>query len=255
MDDLRRPALIIALVCFVIATGIETGAGWANGAVSESVKQQQWVEGQLLEQGVTAVELASVGDVTPGNPAGLALPHLTLLELLLLMPLVWMALSLVLSHAVLGRVQAIVTLFVSLGVLIIAFIWTLKSLGELFLMLGLFLAVPFGTVIYFARYAAFPVAATSALLAASLTFKIAGGVLLIVAQQRFLKVKGLVFLFLTSLLCNVIIAFLHGFPPVFLASILDAVAAIIIGILTILWAVPTLIGGIVGSVRAVRSLS
>ena len=75
--------------------------------------------------------------------------------------------------------------------------------------------------------------------------------LLLDAHPRFLQNKGLVLLFLTSLLGGLIVSFLHGFVPVILVSITDGVAAIIIAILAIIWCIFFLIGAIVSIFRSV----
>jgi hypothetical protein len=56
---------------------------------------------------------------------------------------------------------------------------------------------------------------------------------------------------LTSFLAILIISFLHGLVPIILVSITDMIAAIIIGIIAVIWAIVLLIGGIVGLVKAV----
>jgi len=42
---------------------------------------------------------------------------------------------------------------------------------------------------------------------------------------------------LTSLLATLIIGYLHGLVPLFLVSITDAIAAIVVAILALLWAI------------------
>ncbi|MDJ0868836.1 MAG: hypothetical protein QNK03_22195 [Myxococcota bacterium] len=237
MDDLRRPFFLAAFACLLLAVGLEWGASWTRGALDTA--------------SAAGVQVAA----SPGPPPGRSIPALGLLDLLLVIPLTWMVLSLVLSHAVLGRVQPIATLVASLIILFVALFLVFRNLGELLLMVGLLLAVPFGTIAYFATYASFPVGASAALLSAGLLFKIACCALLVAAQQRFLTVKSLVVLALVSLLCSVLVSFLHGFPPRFLASITDAIGAIVVGIVALLFAIVTLIGSIIGTVRAVRSLA
>ncbi len=49
-------------------------------------------------------------------------------------------------------------------------------------------------------------------------------------QPRFLQNKGLVVLILTTLLCTVVLAFVHRFVPVILVSIVDDIGALIFAI-------------------------
>jgi hypothetical protein len=82
--------------------------------------------------------------------------------------------------------------------------------------------------------------------------KVAVVILLFLAQQRFVTVKGLVLLMLTSLLANIVVSFLHGLVPLFLVSILDAIAAIIVGVLAAIWALIKLIGSIPAILKGIR---
>ncbi|MFC7483970.1 hypothetical protein ACFQX7_33540 [Luedemannella flava] len=76
---------------------------------------------------------------------------------------------------------------------------------------------------------------------------------LVAAQQRFIQNKGLVALVFTSLVANVIVAFLHGMVPGILVSITDAVAGIVVAIIAIIWGIVLLIGSIPAIVNAVRA--
>ena len=51
---------------------------------------------------------------------------------------------------------------------------------------------------------------------------------------------------------NIVIAFLHDFPPGILVSVTDAIAAIIVAILAIIWAIFLIIGGVVGVLAAIK---
>src|SRR6266508_3923957 len=75
---------------------------------------------------------------------------------------------------------------------------------------------------------------------------------LILAQPRFLQNKGLVALIATSLVANIVVAFLHGLVPIILVSIVDDLAAVIFAIVAIIWAVILLIGSIPAVVKSVR---
>src|SRR4051794_28447583 len=57
-------------------------------------------------------------------------------------------------------------------------------------------------------------------------------VCLVAAHQRFLEQKGLVL----TILSSVIISLLHGFVPRFLVAVTDTVAAIVVDILALIWA-------------------
>jgi hypothetical protein len=57
---------------------------------------------------------------------------------------------------------------------------------------------------------------------------------------------------LTSLLANIVVSFLHGLVPFVLVSILDAVAAIVVGVLAAIWALIKLIGSIPAIIFGLR---
>lgn len=146
-----------------------------------------------------------------------------------------------------GIVQVIFTLLLTLGcigVLIADFVL-------LMLMVSLLMAVPFGTIAYFAIWGTFDTDHARVVLSLLMTLKIAFAICLVLAHQGFLKFKPLVMITLTSFVCNLLIAFLHAFVPGFLVSITDDIGAIIICILAIIWAIPSLIGGIGSMVKVV----
>jgi len=108
-------------------------------------------------------------------------------------------------------------------------------------MLALLLAVPFGTAVYFSLFAHFARGEAASILSLLILLKMAFAVLLIMSNPRFLENKGLVFLIFTVLLVNILVAFLHGFPPGFLASITDALAAIIVALIGLVWSLNLLL--------------
>lgn len=82
--------------------------------------------------------------------------------------------------------------------------------------------------------------------------KVGFAISLILAQQRFLQSKGLVLLMLTSLLGTVIASLLLGIVPGILVSITDAIGAILIGIIAIIWGIFLLVGAIVSLIKSIR---
>ena len=119
------------------------------------------------------------------------------------------------------------------------------------LMLAL-IASFFGIVVYLAVWGDFGRSQAAAILGALMLLKIGVGVLLILAHQRFLTNKGLVLLVVTSLVANVIVGFLHALVPIVLVSVTDAVAAIIVAILALIWAIALLVGSIIAIVRILK---
>ena len=75
---------------------------------------------------------------------------------------------------------------------------------------------------------------------------------LFLAQQRSLQSRGLVLLILTSLLCNLIVSFLLKLVPGILVSITDAIAALIVILIAIIWSVFLLVGSLIFIIKVLR---
>ena len=103
------------------------------------------------------------------------------------------------------------------------------------IMLALIMSVPFGTMVYLAVFGHFDRSTASHVLASGMVLKLFFAGFLVAAQERYLQNKGLVFLILSSLLGTIIISFLHNLVPGLLVSVTDAVAGIVMGIITFVW--------------------
>jgi hypothetical protein len=182
---------------------------------------------------------------------GIGIPALVLVDIPLAFTLTLFGLGFVVPHGLLGRTQGCATLIVSLIVLLGGCLTVLLAFGLLMVMLAL-IGSFFGIVVYLALWGNFAREAAAVILAFLLTSKLVIGASLIVSNQRYLQNRGLVLLWLTSLIANVIVAFLHGLLPRPVVSILDAVAAIILAILGIIWAVLLLVGAVISIVRVLQ---
>ena len=223
-DSLRLPFFIVALICFMLVLFGEFGS--------------------------LAHRLIPVDD--PGTPPGLGVPYLALVDGLLLFIAVLMGLPLLLPDRLHAKLQGIATLIVSLLVLLGGIGLIFIALTLLMIMVSLVLAVPFGTLAYLAIYGHFATGTAQAVLSLLLLLKLVGAVCLVLAQQRFLQNKGLVLLILTSLLANLVVSFLHALVPTPLVSITDAVAAIVVAILAVIWALLLLIGSLPAIFKAIN---
>ncbi|MBK1699993.1 hypothetical protein [Thiococcus pfennigii] len=221
MEQLRTPFLILAL------------------ALAASIL--------MIQLGAAALPAFLARD-TPG----LGIPYLALYDAILLYSLVLMALALVAPARLQGRLQGIVSLVFFLVLLVAGVLLVLVALAKLILMVSLFLAVPFGTIAYLAAYADFPVGVARATLGILMTLKLAMVVSLLLAHQRFLENKGLVILIAISLLLNLLVVFLHALVPSLLVSILDAAAAILVGLVAAIWALLGLFGSLMAVVKALK---
>ncbi len=248
MDSLRKPFLILAVVLSVLIVVIEIGAQLipANAGVLDKA---QFAKDPEILDAFTKVDM----DVQQGDrPPGMGITYMALVDAEVLFTVGLIGAALLVPPRVQARTQGCVTCVFSVLVILGTIGMIFLALGLLILMISLFLAVPFGTIAYLAVYGFFNRGGASGVLALLMLLKLGMGASLILAQQRFLQNKGLVLLILTSLLCNVIIGFLHGLVPIILVSITDAIGAICVAILAIIWAIFLLIGSVGSILKIIR---
>src|SRR5215469_6073195 len=115
----------------------------------------------LIAIGLTVlVELSSIGFInnvssTAGSAAGQlnvsitgqAIPAMALLDGLIFYAILVIGIALLVPERVQSKVQGIATIVVSVLLLLAAIARFFVDLGMLFLMLGLLLAIPFGTIV------------------------------------------------------------------------------------------------------------
>jgi hypothetical protein len=258
VGEIRKIPLIIALALILVCVALELGAaGFLRGAgdAADAVQNVQQSEAfRKLTPAAQDKTLQSVQSAAEQDePPGLGIPYLALVDGILAFSLGMMVLALVLPENLQAKVQSIVSVilsfFLALGSLVLIFV----ALAQLLLMIGLFFAVPFGTIAYLAIWGDFPKTAAAVILSLLMALKIGAAICLPIAHQRFLTAKGLILLVLTSFVATIIISFLHGIVPGPLVSITDALAAIIVGILALIWAIVILIGSIIAVVMALTT--
>jgi hypothetical protein len=183
-----------------------------------------------------------------GGGPGLGVRAVGMFDCMFFFVVLLIGLSMILPERIHGRIQGIATLIVSICMLIASFVYILAALGILVLLLALISSPPFGWIIYLAAFHLDGSGAT-AHLALTMFLKIVFSVLLLLSQQRYLQNTQLVVLILLSMVCNVIVNFLHGFLPGVLLPVTDTVAAIVVGIVTLIWALWSLIRSIPAIVK------
>jgi hypothetical protein len=203
----------------------------------------------------------AMNDVGPGDierlsstdsPPGMGIPYMAFVDGVALFTVGLMGTSLVIRERLQARLQGCATLIFSILLVLGAIVAIFAAIVALLIMVALLLAVPFGTIAYLAIYGFFDRGGAAVILGLLMALKIGAIVCLVVAQQRFLENKGLVLILLSSVLANVVIAFLHGLVPGFLVSITDAIGAIVLGICGCLWAVLLLIGSLPAILKALK---
>jgi hypothetical protein len=228
MDRLRIPFFVAALIAFLLAVLTEL-------AVTDLLV---WLTSDRLD---------------PASP-GLAIRYLAILDGLILYTVCTMALGIVLPRSVVGRTQGVVTLVLSFFSLLGVIVMILLVFGLLMLMVSLLVAIPFGTIAYMAAWGHFATGAAAATLLILMVLKIVFCICLVLAHQRFLQNKGLIILTSVSLGATWVVAFLHAFPPGFLVSIADAIGALVISIVGAVWLLFLLIGSILATLTAIRTV-
>ena len=253
---LNRPLFLIAALLLAAAFCLEIGSNFLRVRPPALADMQRAVQQEdpsldASEARAQAVELLASRAADPPRP-GLAIPYLALLDGLLLFAVLLVGLSLAVPERVHGRIQGLATAIVSLVVVLLALLLVPLALVLLLVMFGLFVATPFGTIAYLAIWGFFDRGGAAIALSALMALKVLFAVLLVLSQPRFLQNKGLVLLIATSLVANVVVAFLHGVVPLVMVSITDALAAIVVGILAAIWAILMLVGALISIFKAIR---
>jgi hypothetical protein len=254
MDEIRRPFFLAALVAWLLVVVVELGSNLIPvPAVSAAQLKAQILHDAPDDPPPSDADLQDMVRVRREQPPrpGYAITSLIAFDGMAFMGLFWMGAGLVISRRLAARVQAITALIVSLLAIIAGIVVALLLLALLFIMLGLFLAPPFGTLAYLAIWGFFATGAAATTTGILLFLKLATVVLLVLAQQRFLKNKGLVVLLAVSLLLTLLISFLHGFPPGILVSITDVIAALVILVVAIIWSLLVFISSIIATIKAI----
>jgi hypothetical protein len=249
MGELRKPFFIAAVVLILIAVAVETGATWFLGGVTANV------DGVLNDPAFadhkSEINPADLQKLNKGTPPGRAIPAMAVLDGLVLFTVLLMGAPMFIPERIFAKMQGVATLVVSLLALTGSIAGIVLTFFLVILMVALFTAFPFGTIVYLIIYGFFDRTGANVTLSLLIVLKVAFAACLILAHQRFIQNKGLVLIVLTSLAANIIISFSYAMVPVPLVSITDGIATIIVFVLVVLWAAFLLVGSIVAVVKAV----
>lgn len=242
---LRTQFFVMAVIVAGLVVLAELGLSLllpGGGSVSPGVAADLGVPGDDFAA-------ATIGDAAP---PGAGIGMLALLDGLLLFTVLMLGLSLLLSQRLYGRMQGVVTLVFTLLWVLGGLLLALLAFAKLMLMVGLFVAVPFGTIAYLALWGFFPTGDAAVILSLILLLKIVFVVLLVLSQPRFLRIRGLVVLIALSVLLGLILGLIHDFLPGPVVAIGDQLWALVTAIIAIVWALIMLIGSIPAIVKAIR---
>lgn len=261
MESLRTPLFVIAVFLIALVVCLETGSPYLQRlrflermfAASE-VSLEQILREQLADQDLDEGEMREILAEALANrekPPGFGVPAMALLDGIVLFTVGLMASALVVPERIHVKYQGVATLIFSITILMLAILKITLTMVALFIMIVLLLAFPFGTIFYLIKWGTFPTGQAAAMLGMISLLRLGFAVCLVLAHQRFIQNKGLVLMVLTAMLGGIIVTFLHGIVPSILVSITDAVAAIVICILAVIWAIILLSGSVVSVVKLV----
>jgi hypothetical protein len=260
MDRLRVPLLLVAAGAAAVIVLIELGSlalpvqaqqpGAAVAALCAAAAPPAACATPTGQAGM-ADDARRTQLSQPPTP-GLAVPALALVDSVLLLVLALMATALVVPPRLHGRVQGVVAAIISFGLIGAGLAVAVRALAQLVLMVSFLVAIPFGTLIYLIVWGFFDRGGAAVALGLLMLLKTVVAVCLALAHRRFLTDMGLVVLVAASLIANLVVTFLHGLVPIFLVSITDAIAAIVVAIIGIVLAVLSLLGAAVAITRVLR---
>ncbi|MEM7114321.1 MAG: hypothetical protein AAF614_17935 [Chloroflexota bacterium] len=268
VDQLRKVAFVISLFLIITVVSIElarpffttspqsptqTTAPTLNpDALCTILPPADCVEvRELLADSSTQAELAQFSNT---DLPGWGISTMAFIDGIVLFTTLLIGLSYIIPAQTTGRIQGVATLIFALVLISLGIARGVAIFAELMVMVGLLLSIPFGTLVYLAKYGSFDVGSATAVSNWLFSLKILFGLCLILAQERYLQNKGLVLLILTALLSSLIVTLLHTLVPGIIVSITDAVAALIVVILALIWTIFLLIGSLPAIFKAVKSI-
>ena len=245
LGEVRRPAFLIALFAMVLVVMVEIGSAFMLGGGSPGPVGP-------LASGMPGIPADMIEGVDGDSPPGSGIAYLVLVDGFLLFSVVMLGVSLLVSQRVYGRVQGVVTLVFSFLWLIAAVAMAFAALGLLLVMVGLFVATPFGTIAYLAIWGFFPTGRAAAMLGLLLFLKLVFLGFLVLAQQRFLNVVPLMLHIAVSFVLQLVLGLIHGFLPFVVVSIGDQFWALVTAVVAATGALVSLVASIPAVVNAVR---
>jgi hypothetical protein len=245
LGEVRRPLFLLAGFALLLVVLVETGAGLAVGGGTVG-------EVGALTTGIPDVDPEMIAGVDADSPPGAGIGYLALIDGYLLFSVAMLGFSLLLSQRAYGRAQGILTAVVSLGWMVLSAAMALAAIVKLMVMVGLFVATPFGTIAYLAVWGFFPVSRSAVVLGLLLFLKLVFVGLLVVAQPKFLTAIALMVHVAVSFALQLTLGLVQGWLPGIVVSIGDQLLAVVFALVAFggaLWAFAWSIPGVVNAVR------
>jgi hypothetical protein len=247
---MRTLPVYLACIAILVALGLEIGARFLP--VPAMPPDPAMFETLDDEDREAAQEQFARQSRDAERPPGLALPALALLDGLLAWTGFLFATATVMAQGWHSRLRAVAMLLVCLAVIAAAVLMVMAAIAKLTLMLSLLLAAPFGTIAYLAVFGGFNSGGVLAMLGAATLCRALFIGLLLVASWRYLENKTLMLLTGTGFLGGFLIGLVFAFLPGILHSIGDAVAAIVLAIMALVWAIVLLLRSLPGLIKLLR---
>ncbi len=245
LGEVRRPLFAIAAFALLLVVLVELGSGLAIGGGPAGPVA-------TMATGVPGVEPDMLEGVDADSPPGNGIGYLVLVDGFLLFSVGMLGLSFLASQRLYGRIQGIVTLVVSFLWLMWSLVMALAAFVLLMVMVGLFVAAPFGTIAYLAIWGSFPKGEAAAVLGLLLFLKLVFLGFLVFSQQKFLKIVALMIHVALSFVLQLVLGLVQGLLPFVVVSIGDQLIALVIAIVAIIGSVFALISSIPAVVNSIR---
>ena len=243
--EVRRPLFFIAAFALLLVVLVELGSGFVIGGGSAGPVGS-------LAAGVPGVESDMIEGVDADSPPGSGIGYLVLVDGFLLFSVAMLGLSFLLSQRLYGRIQGVATLVVSFLWLLWSLVMALAAFVLLMVMIGLFVAAPFGTIAYLAIWGSFPKGEAATVLGLLLFLKLVFLGFLVFSQPKFLKIIALMIHVALSFVLQLVLGLVQGLLPFVLVSIGDELLALVIAIVAIVGSLFSLVSSLPAVVNAVR---
>lgn len=245
LGEVRRPLFLIAAFALLLVVLVELGSGLVVGGGSAGPVGP-------MAAGVPGVAPDMIDGVDAESPPGNGIGYLVLVDGFLLFSVAMLGLSFLLSQRLYGRIQGIVTLVVSVLWLLWSLVMALAAFVLLMVMIGLFVAVPFGTIAYLAIWGFFPRGDAATVLGLLLFLKLVFLGFLVFSQQKFLRITALMIHIALSFVLQLVLGLVQGLLPFVVVSIGDQLMALVVAVVAIVGSLVSLVSSLPAVVNAVR---
>lgn len=189
-----------------------------------------------------------------GAKPGVAIPMLALVDVFLALKLTTLALDVYLPKVALP-LAPVLHVVAGLLALIAGFLLALAMLVLLLLLVGLFLAVPFGTLAYMAAFGSFNRGGAAATLTGILIAKLVAYALVFAVLPNALRMpKKFLVPFALFAGVGLLVSLLHGLVPIFLVTITDALAALVLAVVGLAFGLVMLVLNLVPTVKSAGAM-